>query len=187
MSVRPGALLRGDPHTSLEAPCSKFPFRPHRPHAEELPSLEEARALQAAEQEQLGHNPRGGLGAKVLVRAGSWGASYRQGGCRGLQGQPQAALAACQASCLWAAYRMPPLQSAATKADLAMKRAIQVPGAKQLRSAQQACKPQGLPIGALPQPGTRAVQDRGAGRGNTAAGQAYVRKFTSALHTRTPP
>lgn len=35
--------------------------------AEELPSLEEARALQAAEQEQLGHNPRGGLGAKVLV------------------------------------------------------------------------------------------------------------------------
>lgn len=29
--------------------------------------MEEARALQAVEQEELGHNPRGGMAAKVLV------------------------------------------------------------------------------------------------------------------------
>lgn len=38
-------------------------------HAEELPTMEEARALQAVEQEELGHNPKGGMAAKVLVSA----------------------------------------------------------------------------------------------------------------------
>ena len=39
----------------------------HAPHAEELPSLEEAWDIKEAEQQQLGHNPRGGLASKALV------------------------------------------------------------------------------------------------------------------------
>ena len=45
-----------------------------QPPAEELPTIEEARALQAVEQEELGHNPKGGMAAKVLVRCKTWGA-----------------------------------------------------------------------------------------------------------------
>ena len=39
----------------------------HAPYAEELPSLEEAWDIKEAEQQQLGHNPRGGLASKALV------------------------------------------------------------------------------------------------------------------------
>lgn len=76
-SWRDGRLM-GSSESLQQAPrqaADQLYYLLSNPPAEELPTLEEARALQAVEQEELGHNPKGGMAAKVRCAArASWGA-----------------------------------------------------------------------------------------------------------------